>query len=334
MPFNSTNWLPIALAFGLALGLTPMVRAFAIRRGYVAHPRSDRWHQRPIALLGGVAIFLSVAIVLLIFDREPPRIGWVLGALIMFATGLVDDLVRMRPRHKLLAQIVAAAVVLWSGERLHAVNVAWIDVGISSLWLIGITNALNLLDNMDGLTAGVGGIAAAFFAANFTQHGDLESATRFAVLSAGLAGFLVYNFRPASIFMGDGGALFVGFFLACAPLSSGPSQDPNPVTALLVPALILAVPIFDTCFVTMTRILAGVPISQGGRDHTSHRLAAAGLSDAQVAVVVCGVSAVLGVLAVNLDRLARDVATAVAAAVALGFLCVGVWLKRVGATRH
>jgi UDP-GlcNAc:undecaprenyl-phosphate GlcNAc-1-phosphate transferase len=299
MEFPWTDCVPAAASFGLALTLTPLVGTLARRAGVVARPRPDRWHQKPTALLGGVAIALAVGFSAWAFGiGRAAGAGVIAGAALLFAVGLVDDLRRLRPGYKLAAQLSAAGLAVCWGPRLHGTGWPAFDAALSVFWLVGITNALNLLDNMDGLAAGVAAIAAGFFAAFYGLGGHASSAALLLALAGALLGFLVYNFQPASIFMGDCGALFFGFLLGSAGLGMVSTNPVQPEWALAaVSLLVLSVPIFDTTFVTLTRLWSGRPISQGGRDHTSHRLVVRGWSERAAVVILYGISLASGLLA-------------------------------------
>jgi UDP-GlcNAc:undecaprenyl-phosphate GlcNAc-1-phosphate transferase len=331
MPFPSFDLIPVALSFGLALMLTPLVRALARRWGVVARPRSDRWHQKPTALLGGIAIYGAAFPALVIGGLRVPHGGTILGAsTLLFATGLVDDLRRLRPYQKLLGQSLGAAWVVWGGLTTSWTGWPPLDVAVTLFWLVGITNALNLLDNMDGLATGIAILAASFRGVHLLWHDQTEAALQLAGFAAALLGFLVYNANPASIFMGDSGSLFIGFFLASTALLSGSGSPSNSsFTGVAVPILILAVPIFDTTFVTVVRKLAGRAISQGGRDHTSHRLVALGLSERWAVGTLYGLAVLAGSLALLVDRLALPFALALAGGFAIGLTLFGIYLARV-----
>jgi UDP-GlcNAc:undecaprenyl-phosphate GlcNAc-1-phosphate transferase len=277
---SASKILPPVVSFLLAVALTAVVRALARRRGFVARPKTDRWHKRPTAMMGGVAIWLAIIITYLGFVPHGAQEWVVVGAAsFLFLIGLIDDVLHIKPYQKLIGQVMGAAIVVNYGlilpwTRSHAANIV-----VTIFWLVLITNAINLLDNMDGLATGIAAIAAGFLAFNFAAANQTLEATILATFTAALLGFLVYNSHPASIFMGDGGSMFIGFFLASAALvhvSGGRSRSFIPV--LLVPILVLFIPIFDTALVTVLRKLAGRPASQGGRDHTSHRLVALGLT--------------------------------------------------------
>ena len=273
-------------------------------RHIVAAPRADRWHTRSTPLLGGSGIMaglLAAAGVALAAGLIPAsrELGGILGGCaILYLAGLADDIFRLPPLGKIGAQLAAAALVLASGVRVEIVsnNVAATVIGV--LWLVGMTNAFNLLDNMDGLAATLAAIACAFFAIDaFTVH----PSHFVAVLSLGICfaclGFLPYNLRlrgPAAVFMGDSGAQVLGFALAALGLASSWTVAGSTVATLLLPVIVLAVPILDTTLVTVVRLLEGRPVTRGGRDHTSHRLVYQGLSDKRAVVLLGVVSAALG----------------------------------------
>jgi UDP-GlcNAc:undecaprenyl-phosphate GlcNAc-1-phosphate transferase len=321
----------VSLALGASLALTPLVRAIARRGGMVTRPRADRWAKKPTALLGGVAIFLSVTLASLTVLPSVEH-GWaVLGAsAFLFLVGLVDDFLNVKPYQKLIGQVVGAAVLILSGLTLPWTSSPLLNMGITLFWLVGITNAVNLLDNMDGLAAGVCAIAAAFLATSFLAGGQIEPAVVLAAFAAALVGFLMYNSNPASIFMGDCGSMFIGFFLASMALlhvSSGRSRSLLPVLA--VPVLLLLIPIFDTTFVTILRKLAGRPASQGGRDHTSHRLVALGLSERRAVLLLYGLATVAGAVAVFVRDASADLGVAVLGALTVGLTILGIRLAGV-----
>src|SRR5438552_7023130 len=207
--------LAMAISFALVLVLTPLVRALARRWRVVARPKSDRWHTRPTAMLGGVAIWLSVMVSYLFFVPHTPR-GWVVvgASTFLFLVGLIDDLIPAKPYQKLVGQVMGSAFVVYYGVNLQWTRISWIDMLITIFWLIGITNAINLLDNMDGLAAGIAAIAASCLTFALIVAGQPTEALLVGVFAAALVGFLVYNSNPASLFMGDCGSMFIGCFVA------------------------------------------------------------------------------------------------------------------------
>jgi len=331
MPFSPRTLLAVAASFCLALILTPLVRAVARRFGFVAVPKTDRWHKKPTAMLGGVAIWLSVVITSLAFSLQIPYGKQILlASTFLFLVGLVDDLIHVKPYQKLIGQILGAAYVVYYGLSLPWTGSKLINMAFAIFWLIGITNAINLLDNMDGLASGIAIIAAGFLALSFLNTGQLTEALILLIFAAGLLGFLVYNSNPASIFMGDCGSMFVGFFLASSALinvSGGRSRSFLPVLA--VPILVLFIPIFDTTFVTVLRKLSGRAASQGGRDHTSHRLVALGMSERHAVLMLYGFAALSGVVAILVQRARLDVSLAAIAGFTIVLTLVGVYLAGV-----
>jgi len=331
MPFSPRTLLAVAVSFLLALILTPLVRAFARRFGFIAVPKTDRWHKKPTAMLGGAVMWLSVVITSIAFSLYGTYGKWILlGSTLLFAVGLVDDLIHIKPYHKLIGQILGSAYVVYYGLSLPWTGSVLLNMALAILWLIGITNAINLLDNMDGLASGIAIIAAGFLALSFVNSGQFTEALILLVFAAALLGFLFYNSNPASIFMGDCGSMFVGFFLASSALinlSGGRSRSFLPVLA--VPILVLFIPIFDTTFVTVLRKLSGRAASQGGRDHTSHRLVALGMSERHAVWMLYGFAALSGVLAILVQRARLDVSLAAIAGFTIVLTLVGVYLAGV-----
>jgi UDP-GlcNAc:undecaprenyl-phosphate GlcNAc-1-phosphate transferase len=248
---------------------------------------------------------------------------------VAFTTGLVDDLRRLRPYQKLAGQVLAAAVLLLDGVTFRGTGWPPLDCAITLFWLVGITNALNLLDNMDGLAAGVATVAAGFLAVDCWLGGQPGAAEWLAAFAGALLGFLVYNSHPASIFMGDGGALFIGIFLAALALVGKPAGDSAGPLSVAVPVLILAVPIFDTTLVTVCRKLAGRAASQGGRDHTSHRLVALGLSERQAVWLLYGLAALAGSVAMGVRTVAVEVGLLLTAGFVVLLILFGLFLGRI-----
>ncbi len=322
--------VPAVLSLILTLILTPLVRALARRWGVIDRPKSDRWHRQPTALLGGIAFVVPIVVVRLTLGPPLAR-DWVVwaGSAWLFLVGLVDDLFHIRPYQKLLGQLVGAALVIGQGLSLTETGAVPLDMAITVLWVVGITNALNLLDNMDGLAAGIAAIAAGFFAAYFQRHGQPDTARDFAVVAAALVGFLVFNTNPASIFMGDCGALFLGFFLAAGSLHGVPEEQTlHPWRSLLVPVLILAVPIFDTTLVSVLRKLSGRAIFQGGRDHSSHRLVAWGLSERTAVWVLYGLAVISGGLSILVAQLDVKIGIVICLVDAVALLGFGIFLAQ------
>lgn len=287
-------------ALALTALLTPLVRGAAIAAGKVSGVRKDRWHRRPTPTLGGVALFLGFGLVLVasstLLDLVPTLLhetrrgilpwsvweGLVAAGTLAFLVGLVDDFVHLSPVSKLVGQVAAASLLLMSGIGLWLSGIYVVDAFLSLLWFVGITNALNLLDNMDGLAGGVALIACVFLGTIFLLEGSPELAALTLALAGALLGFLLYNYPPARIFMGDSGSLFLGMTLSGLALSPGAGLSRSLLAVVAVPVLILVVPILDTSLVTMSRVLEGRSPAEGGRDHSSHRLVSLGMSEERV----------------------------------------------------
>jgi UDP-GlcNAc:undecaprenyl-phosphate GlcNAc-1-phosphate transferase len=282
-------------------------------RYVVAAPRSDRWHRRSTPLLGGTGILAAllvaaaVALATGVLPASGELAGIVGGAAILYVAGLVDDVFHLPPLAKIAAQVAAALVVIGAGIRVQIVSNDVLAWAIGILWLVGMTNAFNLLDNMDGLAATLAAIACAFFAIDaYTVDPSRLAALVSLALCLGCVGFLPYNLRlnrPAAVFMGDSGSQVLGFVVGALGLSTAWTVAGSTVATLLLPVLILAVPILDTTLVTVVRLLEGRPVSKGARDHTSHRLVYQGLSDKRAVVLLAIVSGALGLTSLAYERL-------------------------------
>jgi UDP-GlcNAc:undecaprenyl-phosphate GlcNAc-1-phosphate transferase len=316
--------LPASLLTIWGLLRTPAARRF------VAAPQEDRWHTRSTPLLGGIGIMaglLSAVGIALAAGLISPstKLGGILGGCaILFVAGLLDDTYHLSPLAKIGAQGAAAALVLVSGVRVEIVANPVLATLLGIVWLIGMTNAFNLLDNMDGLAATLAAIACAFFAIDaFTVHPSHLVATLSLGICFACIGFLPYNLRlrgPAAVFMGDSGSQVLGFSLAALGLASSWTVAGSTVATLLLPIIVLAVPILDTTLVTIVRLLEGRPVTRGGRDHTSHRLVYQGLSDKRAVVLLCVVSAALGLTSLAYKVLDDTRITLVGVLVTFAFL--------------
>jgi len=291
--------LIFASALILVLGATPIVRRIAGRLGMVDRPDARRVHLSPVPLLGGIAIYAGFIVALLLFGE-----GWVVsqaisilvGATIVSFLGIWDDRWGVRPVMKLLGQAIAAGIVILSGVQVSFLPNQALNLFITFLWMLGITNALNLLDNMDGLSGGVGAVAAAFFLLLAALNGQYLVASLSAALLGVCVGFLVYNFNPASIFMGDAGSMFLGFVLAAVGIKLRFPNHPNVIT-WMIPVVVLGLPIFDTTLIVVSRLRRGInPLTNPGKDHVSHRLVSLGLSQRQAVILLYGVCCALGLV--------------------------------------
>jgi UDP-GlcNAc:undecaprenyl-phosphate GlcNAc-1-phosphate transferase len=321
-----------ALALALSLLLTPLCRVAAFRLGCVARPRRDRWHDRPTALLGGVAIGAAVVLGWLAAGSAAETRLLLLCGVAILTLGLIDDLVSLRPSTKLVIQIAIAAVFVFFEYRLRWVESQTIDALLTMIWIVGVVNAFNLLDNMDGLSAGIAIIAAtALLAASASGGGIAPSAVYTALLLGAVSGFLVFNFPPASIFMGDSGSLFIGLTLAALTLASNAraSTDANVLSVVAAPVMVLLIPIFDTALVTVSRLVSGRSPARGGRDHTSHRLVAIGLSERSAVLVLWTLAVLGGGIAVLTRRIGNDWSTLLTVVFLLAMAVFAAYLTNV-----
>jgi UDP-GlcNAc:undecaprenyl-phosphate GlcNAc-1-phosphate transferase len=306
--------LTFAIALTTTFGLTVPVRQLALHFGIVDQPNARKLHQSPMPLLGGLAIYCGTVLAVILSLDGQPR-GQILGILgagtLLLITGILDDRGLLHHQIKLFVSMPLAALTLVVlGVRFHAVSELLpgptggkADIVLSLLWVVGITAAFSILDHMDGLVSGVAAIASFFFALLAILSGQVLVATlATAVLGASL-GFLRWNFKPARIFMGDGGAMFLGFMLATLSLKLRLAHTPQ-ATAWMIPILVLAVPIFDTSLVMISRSRRGlIPFASPGKDHTAHRLANLRLGQRGAVLVIYGVGVGFGGLAVALSRL-------------------------------
>jgi len=287
----------------------------------VAVPTGERWHAETTPTFGGVGIFAGfvagvlAALAIGAVEWSGELGGILAGVTILFVAGLVDDLRSLSPIVKLAAQIAAAVIVLASGLSVELVGNDVLAWGIGLLWLVGITNAFNLLDNMDGLAATLAAIACGYFAIDaVTEHENETVLVLSLALGVACAGFLPFNLRPgrsAHVFMGDSGSQVLGFGLASLALASSWTVAGTTTATILLPLLILAIPILDTTLVTLKRLAERRPVTQGGRDHTSHRLVYYGLSEAKAVLLLALVAAAIGATALAYNVLDNGRLTAV-----------------------
>jgi UDP-GlcNAc:undecaprenyl-phosphate GlcNAc-1-phosphate transferase len=327
----SNPFIVAAIAFAISLLLTFLVRWFARRYGFVAKPKADRWHKKPTAMMGGVSIYLTTVSASLIFLPLTNELLIILaGSTFLFLVGLVDDVLHIKPYQKLIGQVIGAAIVIGYGLVLPWTDYQVVNICLTVFWLIGITNALNLLDNMDGLAAGIATVAALALGLTLAANGQVNEVALISIFVGSLIGFLVFNFNPASIFMGDCGSMFVGFFLASSVLLNQFGGRSRSIMAVLaVPVLTLFVPIFDTTFVTILRKMRGMPASQGGRDHTSHRLVALGLNERSAVLLLYGLAVISGGIAFLLRELSPVQSLGLIALFTVVLAIAGVYLAKV-----
>jgi UDP-GlcNAc:undecaprenyl-phosphate GlcNAc-1-phosphate transferase len=318
-------------ALALSLLLTPLCRRVAHHLGFVAKPSEDRWHKQPTAMFGGVAIAVT-ALALGLFLGPDVRLWQLLGCGLTIAVfGLLDDVLSLKPSTKLIVQISVASALLFFDLRLHWTGSLVGDAMLTLFWIVGITNGFNLLDNMDGLCAGTMLIAGLFLLLGmFHQAGATPAAVYLAVLMGATTGFLVYNIHPASIFMGDTGSLFLGLNLAALTLVSGQAgRAPDVASVVVGPVLLLLIPIFDTTLVSVMRLLSGRRPSQGGRDHSSHRLVAIGLPEPTAVQVLWALAVFGGGISLSLQLRDESWTWVIASTFFIAMIIFAVYLARI-----
>ncbi len=294
--------LSMLSVFGVAaltsLLLTPQVRAVAIRMRLVAWPKSERWGRRVVAKCGGLSIYAAtVSALWMVAPRTSEWIGYAVAATLLVAWGVIDDVKGLSPPVKILGQVIAASIVAGTGTSIESVPWPALSVPLTIFWIVLVTNAVNLLDNMDGLACGVAAISAMVLFGCSQMLGNAPVSLGSLAIAGACCGFLPHNFHPAKIFMGDCGSMFLGFSLAVLSVHGTWGHASNLFLVLLVPVLVLGVPIFDTAFVAINRRLSGRAIWRGGTDHTSHRLVFLGWPERRAVLMLYGISAVLGGLA-------------------------------------
>jgi UDP-GlcNAc:undecaprenyl-phosphate/decaprenyl-phosphate GlcNAc-1-phosphate transferase len=288
-------------SFALSAALTPLLRRLAHRAGFLVQPHSERWRREAVPVLGGYAIAIAAIAAAVPTGALVPLAPLFIGAGLMFGLGALDDVRHFKPATKLVAQTVIGATVVFLMPRAQITGVLPLDALLSLVWIVGITNAFNLLDNMDGLSAGIAAIAGTSYIAVLAPGASPLVPALAALVGASL-GFLIYNARPASIFMGDSGSLFLGSFLAGSALLAAPTLQEGIIPVAAIPLLILLVPIFDTLFVSVTRRMAGRSPMLGGRDHVSHRLVALGMDEERAVHWLYALAALGGGVALTLQR--------------------------------
>ncbi len=302
---TATFMLILAAALILAVGATPLARRAAVRLGITDQPNARKIHVNPIPLLGGVAIYGAFIVALLLFGerfRLHELFGILIGASLVSFLGLWDDRRGLSPLLKLIGQFAAASILVLTGVRIGTFPWEWLNVIVTLGWVVVVTNAMNLLDNMDGLSGGIGAVAAIFFLLLAAMNDQYLVGALSAALVGACLGFLRYNFNPASIFMGDAGSLFLGFMLAAVGIKLR-FPDNVEIVTWMVPVLILGLPLFDTTLVIISRLRRHLnPLTTPGRDHVSHRLVAMGYTRREAVLILYLVCAALGVLALFITQ--------------------------------
>jgi UDP-GlcNAc:undecaprenyl-phosphate GlcNAc-1-phosphate transferase len=333
---TAIDWKPALLAFGLALLLalllTPVARVVGRAVGWVSRPRPDRWNVQPVgkSLLGGAAMLTAFWISLLVTAHALPGWGWKIlfaGGAAFAIIGFIDDRLEFRPSTKIFYQVLAALVPVMLGLRIAGLSPVLTQV-LAIAWIVCVVNAVNLLDNMDGLAAGVTGIAAVFLAYHGYLNGQLPTLLAGACLAGACFGFLRYNFPPSTVYMGDAGSHFLGYTLAVLCLLSVNMTGRTVTATLLVPVLVLLVPIFDTALVAVTRFASGRSVTAGATDHSSHRLISLGLSERHTAIVTYALALVGGGLSIMAPRASLSFVAVVVLLVAIALYYFGTFLSK------
>ena len=302
----------LVVALVVALITTPVVKNLAVRMGAVDVPRDGRrMHDHPIPRMGGLAIFFGFLLSVVVFmDLDGQMRGMLLGAAIIVVLGIFDDIYSLRAMFKFVVQIVAALVAALSGNVIEIVSnpnvfssdlywdLGWLAVPVTVVWIVAITNAVNLIDGLDGLACGVSAISSMTLLVISLAISDGPVAVLMAALTGACLGFLPYNMNPAKIFMGDTGSTFLGFILAVVSIQG--LFKLYTIISFAVPFLMLGLPIFDTCFAFIRRIAHGQSPMHADRSHVHHRLIDMGLNQKQAVAVLYIISAILGLSAVVL----------------------------------
>ena len=293
-------------AFLVAAAMMPVAKAASARFGIVAQPSSDRPHTKPTALLGGLAVtagfIAAIGFIGILSGLPHHSLPWI-GALAvaMCLVGLLDDIVDLQPRHKLMLELAAICVLVWWGPHLDFFSYQPVNLALTIFWLITATNAFNLIDGIDGLAAGVGIVAALSIATVAGLHQHNGTMVVGLALAGALSGFMVFNFPPASVFMGDEGALAVGLVLGALSIQASRYGEGSLPARLAMPLLALMVPLLDIVTVTVTRLATGNPISKRGLDHSHHRLTRLGMSSRSAAATLIGLQVIAGGCAIALS---------------------------------
>jgi len=303
-----TGVIAIIFAALMAFVTTPVSRVIAYKIGAVDNPKKDdrRMHDEPMPRLGGLAIFFSfVFSVLLFYKVSNSTLAMIAGAFILIITGILDDVFTLRPLYKFLAQVAAAGIVVWQGLVIGHINIfgqyiefGYLSIPITMIWIVGLINAINLIDGLDGLACGISTISAVALLVVTILIGEFEVALLIAILAGSCLGFLPFNTSPAKIIMGDTGATFLGFILAIVSIQG--VFKVHAVITFVIPFLILGVPIFDTLFAMIRRILSGRHPFSADRGHLHHRLVDMGFNHKQTVRILYAVSALLSISSVML----------------------------------
>jgi len=322
-------------ALALALAATPAARRLAVRTNMVDQPAQRKAHRTPTPLLGGLAIYAAVLVALIAFGDKfyvHQVAGIIIGGTLISFLGLWDDRMPLPAWAKLLGQVIPALVLILTGVRVSIFPWEMLNVAVTVVWVLFITNAVNFLDNMDGLSAGVAAMASAYFLLLAALSGQYLVGALAAALLGACIGFLVYNFNPASIFMGDTGSLFLGFVLAAIGIKL---RFPTNIPAVtwMVPVLVLGVPILDTSLVIVSRLRRGKnPFTTPGKDHLSHRLVKMGYTRREAVLMLYLLGSIFGMIAVFVTQASLLEAAVVGLAVFIADVAIIIYMENISQT--
>jgi len=319
-----------AVAFAAAVVVTPLAARAARRLGLLDAPDERKCHGRPVPLLGGVGILAGVLAGFAAGGVADEYAAILAAGGCVFLVGLADDVAGAPPWLRLLVETLAASAVVALGTRAtFLVGLPWITIPVTVLWIVGMTNSFNFLDNMDGLSGGVAAISAGMFLLVCLETGQPLAAAALAAVAGAALGFLPYNTSPARVFMGDAGALLLGFLLGTLSVAMTFYEYRGTLLPLASPLLVLAIPLFDTATVLWLRLREGRPIARADRSHFSHRLVALGMSERTAVVTIWLASAAIGLGATLLKDLAWP-GGAVLLAQAAGVFAIVILMERAG----
>lgn len=313
------NFILFFIAMVISFALTPLVKKLAVKLGIIDIPKdARRVHNKPIPLIGGLAIYISFTVMLIgtgIFAKE--KLALLIGGTIILIGGLLDDKYDLRPVQKLIFQISGALVLIFMGVEINLLTnpftkyisflnlEKWLSIPVTLIWIVGVTNAFNLIDGLDGLSSGLALISSVSMLIVSMITGRDESVLLNSILSGAILGFLPYNFNPASIFLGDTGAQLLGFLLSSIAVI-GAVKSATAIT-LAVPIIVLGVPIYDTAFAIIRRKINGKPIMQADKGHIHHRLLAMGFSQKKVVIIMYIISGSLGLISILASTMSSKV---------------------------
>jgi UDP-GlcNAc:undecaprenyl-phosphate GlcNAc-1-phosphate transferase len=325
----------LLLFFGalvIAIAVTPVSKWLAPHVGVIARPRARDIHTQPVPKLGGLAILLGVLVMALVLGRRlefQQFAAIVVAATLMSFMGLVDDRFNLNAYVKLVAQVGAAVMVYLFGVRVMMFSNPLLDALLTVVWIVGITNAMNMLDNMDGLLAGISAVISAFFLVLAVINGQYLVGLLSAAVLGACIGFLAWNLNPASVFMGDSGSMFLGFMLACVAIKLR-FLGQSPAVSWLVPVIVMGLPIFDMTLVTLSRLRRGKnPLTSPGKDHTSHRIANHGFNRREAVMILYLACGALGIIAI-IASVANVLANVIIAGALLALGAYLLWFMEFG----